>query len=310
MTRPLLVDTDPGCDDALAILLALEHADLEVVGLTTVHGNASIDATTHNARSILELLERPDVPVSRGAELPLISPLETAEHIHGVDGIRGDLPEPSPATRPADTHAAQFIVEQARAYEGELTIAAIGPLTNVALALAIEPKLPALLDELIVMGGAAFAPGNVTPLAEANFHSDPEAAHRVVRDGDPIVVGLDVTRRATLPAAWIEGLPRGGPLGRSIYEWATYYTEEILERYDLETAAIHDALVIAQLIDEEVLEVEPHFMEVGIDSELDRGALVCDPHGVTGEGPNGRVAVDVDVDRYRELVIEAVEGVL
>ncbi len=310
MTSPLLIDTDPGCDDALAIALALEDPTLEIVGLTTVHGNTAVKGTTHNARAILEALGRTDVPIAAGADRPLLADLETAEHIHGEGGIRGELPKPTSETEPKGVHAARRIVETARRHDGDLALAAIGPLTNVALALAMEPRLPEMLDDLLVMGGAAFVHGNVTPLAEANFRSDPEAASRVVRDADPTVVGLDVTRRATLPADWIDSLPRESPLARSLRAWLAYYDDEVLERYGMETAAIHDALVIAGLIDGAMVETEAHHMQVGTDSELDRGALVCDPYEVTGGEPNGRVAVDADVERYRELMTEAVEGLV
>ncbi|WP_049923551.1 nucleoside hydrolase [Halopiger djelfimassiliensis] len=306
MTRPVVIDTDPGCDDALALLLALERSELDLVGLTTSHGNTAVDATTTNARSILELTDRTDVPIAKGADRPLAVDLQTAEHIHGSDGIRGPLPEPTEATRPVDTHAATFIVEQARAHEGELTLAALAPLTNVALALALEPDLPELLDELVLMGGAAFSPGNVTQLAEANFHSDPHAAHRVVRDLDPTIVGLDVTKHATLPSEWVDSIPRDDPLGRSINEWLTYYSAEHLERYDIDSAPIHDALVIAALVDD-VLETDPFYMEVGTDSDLAQGALVCDPNDVTGNEPNGTVAVDADYERYRDLFVETID---
>ncbi|ELY41189.1 nucleoside hydrolase [Natronorubrum tibetense] len=307
MSRPVLIDTDPGCDDAVAILTALERSDLEVVGLTTVHGNAPVSETTENARSILELVERTDVPIARGADRPLAVPLRTSEHIHGEGGIRGDVPTPTAASRPVDEHAAKFIVEQARAHEGELTLAAIGPLTNVALAHAMEPDLPDLLDELVVMGGAAFSSGNVTPLAEANFHTDPHAAHRVVRDCSPTLVGLDVTAKAAVPPAAVESLPRDDLLGRAVSEWLTYYGDEQLEQYGIESAAIHDALVIAGLVDDGVLETERYPMEVGIDSDIARGALVCDRNGVRGEQPNGSVALEADYERFREIVSASLE---
>lgn len=310
MTRPLLIDTDPGCDDALAIALALEDPTLEVVGLTTVHGNTTVEATTDNARAILGALDRTNVPIAAGADRPLLADLETAEHIHGEGGIRGEFPEPTSETEPDGIHAAERIIEAARRHDGDLALAAIGPLTNVALALAMEPRLPELLDDLLVMGGAAFVPGNVTPLAEANFRSDPEAASRIVRDANPTVVGLDVTRRAALPADWIDSLPRESPLARSLRAWLTYYDDEVLEQYGFETAAIHDAIVIAALVDEDVLETEAHHMEVGTDSEIDRGALVCDPYGVTGGEANGTVAVSADIERYRELLMDAVEGLI
>ncbi|WP_339102210.1 nucleoside hydrolase [Haloterrigena salinisoli] len=310
MSRPVLIDTDPGCDDAVALLAALEHASLEVVGLTTVHGNAPVDDTTRNARAILEAVDRTDVPVARGADRPLLVDLETSEEIHGEGGLRGDLPDPGPATEPVDGHAARHIVERARAHDGDLALAAIGPLTNVALAHAMEPELPELLDELVVMGGAAFASGNVTPLAEANFHTDPHAARRVVRDCEPTAVGLDVTTRAAVPPERVDGLTGDTALERSLHEWLTYYDADRLERYGIESAAIHDALVLAELIDDGVLETASYPMEVGADGDLARGALVVDENGVTGASATGEVALEADYERYREVVSESLERVL
>jgi len=307
MTRVVL-DTDPGCDDALALVFALARSELDVAGVTTVHGNAPVADTTHNARAILELVDRTDVPVARGAADPFVAELDTAEHIHGEGGIRGDLPEPTSETEPVDEHAARFVVEQARKHD-DLVLAAVGPLTNVALALALEPDLPELLDGLVVMGGAAFASGNVTPLAEANFHADPEAARKVVAEADPSIVGLDVTVGANLPPGWIDSLPDETPLGRSLSEWFTYYPEEALDRYDIESTPIHDLLAVVDLV-EDVLEFEPYYMQVGTDSTLDRGVLVCDAPGVEGEPPNGEVALEAKYDRYRELVVETVEDAL
>ncbi|AEH38189.1 nucleoside hydrolase [Halopiger xanaduensis] len=315
-TRPVVIDTDPGCDDAVALLLALENPALEVVGLTTVHGNAPVADTTRNARAILESVDRTGVPIAAGADRPLNVLLETAEEIHGEGGIRGELPEPTPATQPADVHAARFIVEQARAHDGDLALAAIGPLTNVALAHALEPELPDLLDELIVMGGAAFAQGNATPLAEANFHSDPHAARRVVRDCEPTLVGLDVTTQATVPPARLESLSedegrdRDDALAHSIREWLTYYDAARLERYGIESAALHDALAVAGLVDGNVLETESYPLEVGTDGDLARGALVADRNGVTGDEPNGDVALEADYERFRELVAGSLDRFL
>ncbi|NGM70201.1 nucleoside hydrolase [Natronolimnobius sp. AArcel1] len=310
MTRPVLIDTDPGCDDAVAILLALEHPALEVVGLTTAHGNAPVSETTANARGILEFVDRADVPIAVGADRPQNVSLETAEHIHGEGGIRGGVPEPTAATDPVDTHAAQFIVEQAHEHAGDLVLAAIAPLTNVALAHALEPDLPELLDELIIMGGAAFAQGNVTPLAEANFHSDPHAAHRVVGECEPTIVGLDVTANATFPPDRLEALSRDDPLGRSIAEWLTYYDDATLERYGIESAAIHDALVIAELIDEDVLETAEYPLTVGTDGDLARGALVPDARGSTDTPVNGTVALEADYDRFRTILGDSLERLL
>ena len=307
MSTPLLLDTDPGCDDALAIVFALEHADIDLVGLTSIFGNAPTADTTRNARSILELFDRTDVPVAAGADEPLLVDLDTAEHIHGHGGIKGDLPEPTTATEPVSVPAAQFIVDQAREHEGELTLAAVGRLTNVALALALEPDLPDLLDETLIMGGSAFEAGNVSPLASANFWGDPHAARRVVRDTDPTVVPLDATQHSGLPAAWIEGLARDAPRSGAVYEWATYYSQDDLDRYGIETAAIHDVMALAGLVDDDLLEMEAHFMEVGADDGLAQGALAVDVQGTRDEGPNGRVALGADADRYRELVTDTID---
>lgn len=309
MTTPVLIDTDPGCDDAIAVLLALEYDDLAIAGITTVHGNAKIEDTTRNARAVLELFDRSDVPVARGCGLPLLDPLETAEHIHGPGGIKGPLPDPTAATEPVESHAAQFIIETAREYDGELTLITIGRLTNVAIALSLEPALPELLDRLVVMGGAAFVPGNVTPLASANFYGDSHAAARVVRDMQPTVIPLDATESAALPVDWIDSIPKTDPRSEAIVEWLTYYAPENLERYGLEAAAMHDGLAITSLV-ADILSTEEYYAEVVTDGGTAHGALVCDARGDTGMEPNVTVATGSEVERFRELVMTTIDGVV
>jgi purine nucleosidase len=297
----LLIDTDPGCDDALAILFALA-SDLDVVGLTTVAGNAPVEDTTRNALAILEFLDR-DVPVARGAHRPLVKRQDTAEFIHGEGGIKGELPDPSGEA--VGTPAAEFIVERARE-DGNLTVTAIGPPTNVALALAIDPDLPDYLDDLVVMGGAVYAPGNRTPAAEANFHADPDAASRLLQSADPTVVGLGVTARATLDPATLD---LSGPRGETVEKWLTYYPDHVRERYGLAHSPIHDAAVIAALTDD-VLTLEERALEIDTSDGPCRGALVADEYGVTDEPENGRVATDIDEERFRDAFAAAIESVV
>lgn len=301
---PILIDTDPGCDDAVAILLALEGGlDLDVVGFTTVAGNAPVEDTTHNALAILDFLGH-DVPVARGADRPLVKQQETAEFIHGEGGIQGTLPDPSRDT--VDSSAAEFIVERARAH-GELTIAALGPLTNLALALSIDPDLPEYLDQVLIMGGAVAHAGNQTPAAEANLHADPDAASRVLQSVDPTFVSLDVTSRAILQPNRL-GLPETDR-GETIREWLTYYPEESREQFDYAGTPVHDAAVIAHLSDS-VLTTERRYLQVETDEGISRGALISDEFGVADEPANASLATDIDEHRFRDALRRAIDTAL
>jgi inosine-uridine nucleoside N-ribohydrolase len=282
--------------------MALGLEDIEVVGLTTVCGNSTVDNTTENALSILELAGV-DIPVARGCGRPIEGELETAEWVHGPDGIRGDLPDPG--GEPVDQHAAEYIVETARAYGEELTIAAVGPLPNLALALAIEPDLPELVGDIYLMGGAALTIGNATPMAEANFRNDAVAASRVIQDAHPYHVGLDVTNHATVPADTIEHYQaQDGALG-VVGDWLDY-PPEVTDIVD-GGAAVHDAAVVADIVGD-VLTYEEYYCEVDTTGGPSHGATVCDANGVLGEEPNTAVAVDIDVPAYRELLREGVEA--
>lgn len=301
MSTPVLLDVDPGCDDAVMLAMALGHDAIEVVGITTVAGNSTIENTTRNALAILELAGRSEVPVSRGCGRPLEDELKTAEWVHGPNGLRGELPDPE--TGPIETHAAEFIIEQAREFGGELTICAVGPLTNLAVAIALEPALPDMVSDIYLMGGAALTAGNVTPMAEANFHNDPAAASRVLQDASPWMVGLDVTNRATLPSSTMDTL--AGDTGEAgvVADWLDY-PPEVLAFYD-EGPAIHDAVVIAHLVGD-VLGFRAFYLEVDTSGGPSHGAVVCDRYQVLGEEPNAAVALEIDVERFREVVVESI----
>jgi purine nucleosidase len=304
MTRSVVLDVDPGCDDAVMLALALASEDIEVVGVTTVAGNASLTDTTRNACTALDLFDRPDVPVVAGCDRPLVAPLETAEGVHGDGGLPGERPDPGIDPRAGD--AVSFILERSRTVE-DLTLVATGPLTNVATAVALDPGLADRLEAIHVMGGAVRVGGNVSAAAEYNFHADPEAAARVVRDASPRVVGLDVTERATLRPETVEALvERGDPL-RTVAGWLAYATPGAVRREGVERARpLHDPLVLIDL-PEGVLEYEPAALEVDHSPGPSRGALLRDERAGAPE-PNAEVAVDVDVPAFREATLGLLES--
>ena len=314
MVTNVLVDMDPGVDDALALTTALGHPEVSVVGLTTVAGNTTLENATRNALSVLTMADRTDVPVAAGCERPLVGDLTTAEWVHGEDGLRGDLPDP--VADPADVHATDFIADAAREYGDDLVIASIGPPTNLALALARDPDLPDSVSDIYQMGGAFSGPGNVTPAAEANFHNDPEAASRVVEDADPRLVGLDVTDRATVPRDRFGGSSADGGSGATsgpasseadplatVDAWLDYPEDSLDFRPD-GAHVVHDTAVIADIA-ADVLDFERYAVEVDTARGPSRGASVADLRGVTDRDPNARVATDIDVETYRDVVIES-----
>jgi inosine-uridine nucleoside N-ribohydrolase len=306
VSRNVLLDVDPGCDDAVMLAMGLGSSDLDVVGVTTVAGNATVEQTTHNALAVLAMAGRTDVPVAMGCDRPLVDSLTTAEWIHGEGGIRGELP--SPAAEPVEASAPEFIVEQCREHGGDLTLVAVGPMTNVAVALAIEPSIPDLVDSLVLMGGAAMTAGNATPVAEANFHNDPEAASRVLQAGRPAMVGLDVTNSATVDPGYVDGLRELSPAGATVAEWFDY-PEAVVQFTEDGRPAIHDAAVVADLLGD-VLTFEPYYAEVDTSAGPSRGSVVCDQHGVTGNDPTVDVATDIDVPAFRSALERGVDGFL
>ncbi len=303
VTRKVLLDVDTGCDDAVALAMALAAPDLEVVGITTVAGNTTVENATHNTLAVLELLDRTDVPVARGATRPLVDELHTAESIHGPDGLRGELPDPS--ATPVDRHAVPFIADRVDEHGDDLTVVATGPPTNLAAALVQAPDLGASVDEVHVMGGAALAAGNATPAAEANFRNDPVAARRVVADADPFVAGLDACNRATVTQAFIEAFrDRPRPLPQ-VADWLDY-PEFVRTTGPTNEPIIHDAAVVADLL-ADVLTYESHPAEVDTSAGPSRGALIADLNRVGDADPNARIATAVDTGRFRATLRETLQ---
>jgi len=308
MTRKIIIDTDPGQDDALAILLALASPELEVVGITAVAGNVPLALTEKNARKICELADRPEMKVFAGASRPLMRKLVTAEHVHGRTGLDGpDLPEPQMPLQPG--HAVDFIVETIMREEpGSITLCPIGPLTNIALALLRAPEIAPRIREIVLMGGGFFEGGNITPAAEFNIYVDPEAAKIVFASGIPIVVmPLDVTHRALTKADRIDRFrAMGTKAGDACVALLEFFERFDEEKYGSDGGPLHDPNVIAYLLQPELYSGRHCNVEIETQSELTLGMTVIDWWGVTGRPKNALVMRDVDHDGFFDLLTQRI----
>ncbi len=299
----VLIDCDPGHDDAIALLLALGSPEIELLGVTTVAGNQTLEKTTANALRVLEHIGRDDVPVAAGADRPLTREQFVAAYVHGESGLDGpDLP-PAQGS-PVEQHAADFLAQKIRESERPVTLVPIGPLTNVALMLALHPD--ARPERIVLMGGA-IAEGNVTPAAEFNIWCDPEAAARVFASGiDITMVGLDVTHKALFKpkhAARLEG--RAGTM---VQELLAFYDRFHKEVYGFDGSPIHDAVAVAQVFRPDLVETKHRGVKIDTESELSRGRTLVDLWGRAGWEPNCHVGVGVDADGFAELLIERVSS--
>jgi inosine-uridine nucleoside N-ribohydrolase len=298
---PVILDVDPGHDDAIAIMLACGAPELEVRAVTTVAGNVSLEKSTRNALRILTLIRRGDVPVGVGAEAPLVRPLHTAENIHGESGLDGpELAEP--AFAPDGRGAVQLIADIVEASAEPITLVPTGPLTNVATFLEEHPHLKSNISRIVLMGGS-IGPGNTTPAAEFNIYVDPEAARIVFGSGLPItMVGLDVTHEATAGPEEVRRLRAMGRVGEVAAELATFFTSTYRRVFGFEAPPIHDAVAVAAVVEPGILKTRPMRVEIECWSELTRGETVCDLRGVWGKPPNAEVGLELDREVFFEIL--------
>jgi inosine-uridine nucleoside N-ribohydrolase len=294
---PILIDCDPGHDDAIALLLALASPEVEVLGVTTVAGNQTLEKTTANAIRVLDFVGRDDVSVVAGASRPLEREPFVAADVHGETGLDGpDLPPPQ--RPPLEQHAVEFLAGRVAG----TTFVAIGPLTNVALLLERYPE--ARPERLVLMGGS-IGLGNVTPAAEFNIWADPEAAARVFASGlDVTMIGLDVTHEALLRSKDVERLRASGRTGRMVAELHDFFHRFHAETYGFDGSPIHDAVAVAHVLHPDLVRTEALHVAIECDSELTRGRTVVDLWQRTGHEPNAHVGVAVDGEAFVELLLQ------
>ena len=303
----IIIDTDPGQDDAVAILLALASPELEVLGITAVAGNVPLALTARNARVVCELAGRPDMPVRAGCDRPMGRDLVTAEHVHGKTGLDGaDLPDPRAPL--AEGHAVDWLIEALRAEPpGSVTLCPLGPLTNIGTALRRAPDIAGRIARIVLMGGAYFQVGNITPAAEFNIYVDPEAAEIVFRSGVPLtVVPLDCTHRALTTRARNDAFRAAGRVGPAVAGWTGFFERFDMEKYGSAGAPLHDPLVIAWLLRPDLFTGREINVEIETASALTRGMTVADWWGVTDRAPNALFLGDVDADGFFALLTERI----
>jgi purine nucleosidase len=307
MPRKIIVDTDPGQDDAVAILLALgSPKELEVLGIVAVAGNVGVHQNAKNALKILELAGKTDVPVYVGCERPMRHKLVTAEYVHGKTGLDGpDLPEPAIKTK--EQHGVDFIIDTLRREPtGTVTLCALGPLTNLAMAFVKAPDIVAKVQEIVLMGGGLFEGGNVTPAAEFNIYVDPEAADVVFHSGITITQApLDLSHFMLSTKARVERFRSlGNKTGVATAEMLEFFERFDETKYGWEGGPLHDPCVIAYLLKPELFKSKHVNVTIETQSELTRGMTVVDYWGVTGRVKNTNYLRSGDADGFYELLFE------
>jgi pyrimidine-specific ribonucleoside hydrolase len=304
VSTPIVIDCDPGHDDAIAILLALASPEVELRGITTVAGNQTLDKTTRNALRVLELVGRTDIPVAAGAAAPLKRTLRVAANVHGESGLDGpDLREPT--TKPIAGHAADVLAEW---LEPSVVLVPTGPLTNVALLFERHPDVKERLERIVWMGGA-IAEGNVTPAAEFNAFVDPEAAAAVFGSGIPVtMIGLDITHKALFTRTHADRLRGTGRAGKAVAELSDFFQRFHESRYGFDGSPIHDALAVAEVIDPTLVTRLECNVEIETASEYCDGRTVVDRWLVTDRPKDARVGIDVDAERFLELLVERISS--
>ena len=307
--KPVILDVDPGHDDAVAMMLACGHPDLDLLAVTTVAGNVSLDKTTRNALRVLSLVGRDDVPVGRGASGPLERPLYTAEDIHGESGLDGPEEIPDAGFGPDERDAVALLSDTIRASSEPVTLIPLGPLTNIALLLREHRDLRDRIAGISLMGGS-MGLGNTTPAAEFNIYVDPEAARGVFESGLPItMVGLDVTHQAGAGPEERERLRATGRVGGVVAGFLDFFASAYERSFGFDSPPLHDPVAVAAVVDPTLLETRPMRVDVECESDLTRGETVCDFHGVTGKRPNAEVGVELDREGFFELLYGALARV-
>jgi purine nucleosidase len=303
--KRILLDTDPGIDDAAAILLALASPEVQLEGLSVVHGNCSVEQGTINALSLLELAQASQIPVTTGCQLPLVQPSLLAPETHGNTGL-GYAKLAAPAGKALSQHSSDFLIEKILSAPGEISLVAIGPLTNLALAIRKEPRIVPAVREVYIMGGAIRHEGNTTPLAEFNTYVDPHAAHIVFHSGMPITLTpLDVTYQCILTSDDVDGLQGiSSPIPAFLADSTRFYMEFHDAHQGIRGCIINDPLTMALTFTPELCDYEEYYVDVEISGGVAMGKTYADFYGVTGQPVNMKVAMHVRARDFIELFIE------
>ena len=316
MTEPcrMILDVDPGIDDAMAIFYAVRRPGIRLEALTTTFGNTDTAITTENALRVLELLKRPDIPVAKGVGRSLIHPfVRRADHVHGENGI-GDIDLPSPKIGETGEHAADLIIRMAKENPDEIVLCAVGPLTNVALAFVKAPEIAKLLKKVVIMGSTLFHPGihgPAAPMVDANFANDPEAAHIALQAGANVtLVGMDVTMRTLLSTDMIDEVVReGDEAAKVLMRMADFYVRSYKTMYPgIQGCGLHDPLAVAVAEDPSLAKTERMLVDVELNGALTRGQTVADRRGTAKDLCNAEVCTSVDRARFEVGFLAAIKG--
>ncbi|HEX6035802.1 MAG TPA: nucleoside hydrolase [Anaerolineales bacterium] len=307
MVTRIIIDTDPGVDDALAFLLALASPEIRLEALTTTQGNVTLEKATHNALSVLELCHASHIPVARGSLLPLVQPLRASADVHGESGI-GNAKLHEPKAKVVTKHAVDYLIERVLAEPNEISLFPIGPLTNIAMAIRKEPRFANAVKEVVIMGGAILEHGNMTPQAEFNIYVDPHAAHIVFHSGIPItLIPLDVTHKCLLKQEHVDRLMRiDSPISRFIRDAMEVYLEASF-RLGYEGSSLHDPLTLATIIAPHLLTYKEYYVDVDISGGVSMGKTFADAMNVLKKPANMKVAVGVRGEEFVELFLQRME---